>query len=109
MLSKFLPYFIIVLLASIYIYDVLKWQTVLRKYTGITSDQQKKIANLEQQLFFSEKEQEDSRKQLETTRSAKKLLSMEFDDAKREINRLKEFNEILKFDNNNLRKDRQND
>lgn len=105
-MSSLIPYLFIVILAVMYIYDVVKWQTSIRKYTGITSDQQKKITNLEQQLFFSEKEKEDYRKQLEITRSAKKLLSMEFDDAKREINKLKDFNEILKFDNNNLRNGR---
>jgi septal ring factor EnvC (AmiA/AmiB activator) len=108
-MSSLIPYLLIVILAVMYIYDVVKWQTSIRKYTQLVSDQQKKITNIEQQLFFSEKEKEDYRKQLETTRSANKLLSADLDELHKNLKKQKDFNEILKFDNNNLRKDRKND
>lgn len=80
----------LVFVTVLYIWDTLKSQALLGKYTQITSDQQKEIIQLKHQL--------------EVLRNTNKLLSMEFDDAKKETEKLREFNTILQIEYNKEKK-----
>lgn len=81
---------ILTLVIATYVWDPLKSQAQVGKYAQLASDKQKENLELLQQI--------------ETLRNTNKLLSMEYADAKKEINRLKEFNTILQFEYNKEKK-----
>jgi chromosome segregation ATPase len=85
---------------AIYINDARKKKEQLAKYTGISSDLQRKVFCLEQQVKVEEEEKNDYKRQLESTRAENKLLSADLDKAHAELKKIRQFTEILQHDLN---------
>ena len=80
-------------LSVLVIWDTLKSQALLGKYTQITSDQQKEILRLE--------------KHIEVLKGTNQLLSADLDKSQKETEKLREFNTILQMEYNKVKKQTQ--